>query len=97
MTGSMGGDALTLLSNGSATGTALQWRGGAGMFSVEGTWSGATVKLQYQTPNGAWIDVGANTTLTANGAGGFVLSQCPIRVFISGGPPSAVYAYALAL
>lgn len=80
-----------LLSNGSATGSAVEWPGGEGVFEVEGTWAGATASLQFQTANGTWLDVGTDTTKTANGAGGFVLHPCQIRVAITGSP-SAVYA-----
>jgi len=91
---------ITLIDNGTATGPAKPWRGGRGVFSVpNGTFSGATVKLQWQ-PIGSstWLDVdqGGDTfvTLTAAGAAGFELPQCSIRAFVSGGPPSGVYAYA---
>ena len=40
------------------------------MFSAQGTWDGATVKLQYSLDGGTtFIDCGAYTTLTANGGG----------------------------
>lgn len=91
---------ITLISNGAATGGAKPWRGGRGVFSVpDGTFSGATVKLQWR-PIGAtaWLDVDrigdAFVTLTAAGGGGFELPQCDIRAAVSGGPPSGVYAYA---
>lgn len=84
-----------LLSNASATGNPVQWDGGIGVFSVAGTFSGATVKLQFLGPDGStYIDVGTDTTLTAAGGGGFVLSPCKIRAAISGGSPSGMYAQA---
>lgn len=86
---------LDLLSNASATGDAMDWSGGTGVFAVTATWSGATVKLQAMLPDGStWGDVGANTTLTADGMGGFVLPPCRVRAAVSGGPPSGVYASA---
>lgn len=84
-----------LLSNEAATGSASQWGGGSGVFSVCGTFGGATVSLQFMGPDGAtWIDAGGYTTLTANGGGGFVLPPSKIRAYVSGGTPSALYAQA---
>ncbi len=82
-----------LLSNGTATGAWFDWHGGQGLFTVEGTFSGATIKLQFQTVNGTAMDAGTDTTLTAAGGGRFFLPHCEIRVNISGSP-TAVYAYA---
>ena len=84
---------LALLENASASGSSVDWPGGTGVMYAEGTFSGATVKLQTQSPNGTWMDVGSATTFTANGVGAFILPAGPIKAVISGGPPSAVYAY----
>ncbi len=82
-----------LLSNAAATGTAQVWQGGAGVFRVAGTFSGATVKLQYLGPDGVtWIDAGSDTTLTAAGGGVFNLDKCSVRAAVTGGPPSGMYA-----
>jgi len=87
-----------LLSNGAATGLAVDWPGGAGTFVVDrGTFSGATVKLQASIDGGTtWFDVdqGGTTyvTFTAASAGNFEIGQCKIRAAVSGGPPSGVYA-----
>ena len=87
-----------LLTNGSATGSAVRWTGGRGVFTVySATVSGATIKLQWSPDFGTtWLDVDQNgdtfVTLTAAGAGGFELPPCQIRAAVSGGPPSAVYA-----
>lgn len=84
-----------LLNNASATGDWEQWDGGTGVFSAAGTFSGATVKMQFLGPDGSTaIDVGTDTTLTAAGGGGFVLPPCRIRAAVSGGPPSGMYAQA---
>lgn len=84
-----------LLSNASATGSAVQWDGGVGVFSAAGTFSGATVELQMLGPDGStWITVGPDTTLTAAGAGGFVLPPGRLRALVSGGPPSGMFAQA---
>ena len=82
-----------LLTNGNATGAAATWGGGEGIFEVEATFTGATISLQRQLPNGTWADVGSNTTLTANGGGRFwVKPGAQLRAAVTGGPPSGVYA-----
>lgn len=86
---------LDLLANASATGAAQMWQGGRGTLFVDGTFGGATVKLQAQMPTGStstWIDVGTEVTLTAAGLANFELPPCNLRIAISGGPPSGVYA-----
>lgn len=82
-----------LLSNASATGTAIAWAGGYCAVSCEGTFNGATCTLMAQSGNGTYLAVGANTTFTANGWGGAFLPPCNIRMDVSGSP-SAMYAYA---
>ena len=90
----------SLLSNAAATGSGVSWPGGRGVFSVyAGTFSGATVKLQWSPDDGTtWLDVDSAgstyVTLTAVGSGLFELPVCTIRAFVSGGPPSGVYAVA---
>lgn len=86
-----------LLSNASATGTWVDWPGGAGTFITSGTFSGATVKLQASIDGGTTtfdVDQGGSTyvTHTAAGAGNFEIGQCKLRAAISGGPPSEIYA-----
>ncbi len=87
-----------ILSNAAATGDAIDWGGGKGCFSVySGTFNGATAKLQWSPNDGTtWLDVDRSgdtyVTFTAAGAGNFELPACMIRVAISGGPPSAMYA-----
>lgn len=84
-----------LLSNASATGSAVMWGGGVGVFTCSGTFSGATVTLQYLSPDGStYVAMGADTTLTANGGGGFAYPPGKIRAYVSGGPPSGLYAQA---
>lgn len=86
---------IALLESGSATGAAVSWPGNRGVITAEGTWSGATLTLQYQTRNGSWVNVDpTNGVLTANGMFGFELPPGQIRASISGGPPSAMYVYA---
>ena len=86
-----------LLSNGSATGSAVRWTGGRGVFTVySATFSGATIKLQWSPDYGTtWLDVDRSgdtyVTFTAVGAGIFELPPCVVRANVSGSP-SAVYA-----
>ena len=67
--------------------TAYEWPGGIGQFIVEGTWNGATVKLQVSPDGGTtWLDVGSDVTLTAAGIGNFELggsSNFKIRADLS--------------
>ena len=55
--------------------TAYDWPGGIGQFIVEGTWNGATGKLQVSPDGGTtWVDVGSDVTLTADNIGNFELN-----------------------
>ena len=95
---------VVLLSNGSATGAGVQWPGGKGVATVVGTFGGTSATLQYLAPDGStWLDVktldpssGAQTAvaLTAAGSIGFMLPPGPIRIALTGGTPSAIYANA---
>lgn len=90
MSGSAG---LILISNGAATGAQQQWPGGIAVFSVIGTFAGATVNLQMVGPDGSTlITAGTNTTLTAAGAGVAYLPPCTVQATVTGGPPSGIYA-----
>lgn len=92
----MRGARVDLITNGTATGNSVIWPGGRGLFTVAGTFSGATVKLQFLGPdNSTWLDAGTNTTLTAAGGGIFDLPQGQIRANVSGGPPSGIFAIAV--
>lgn len=85
----------TLLSNASATGSAVAWPGGKGAFSLAGTVGGATITLQYLGPDGStWLAAAAATTLTAVGLGVFELPNGQIRALVAGGSPSGLYATA---
>jgi len=86
---------VELLINAAASGPLTFWPGGMGMFSAVGTFSGGTVNLQFQGPDGSTlVTAGGNTTLTAPGAGIFYLPPCQIQATITGGPPSGIYAAA---
>lgn len=86
---------LTLATNASVTGNPVDWPGGNGAFFAEGTFGGGTVKLQVQSPNGTWMDVGTATTLTASGVGGFIAPAGPMRVNIT--TATAVFAYVVGI
>lgn len=86
---------MMLLSNASATGSAVQWGGGTGVFTCVGTFGGGTVTLQFLGPDeSTWVTMGFDTTLTANGSGMFTCPPGKIRAAVSGGTPSALYANA---
>ena len=84
---------VQLLNNASATGAAAIWPGGRGLLMCEGTFAGATVQLQSISPNGIWLNAPA-AGVTAAGTLAFELPPGQIRAAISGGPPSAMFAYA---
>lgn len=92
-----------LITNAAASGSAVDWPGSKGTFSVyAGTFNGATVKLQWSMDDGTtWEDVdqGGTTyvTFTAVGSGNFELPPCKIKAVVSSGPPSGVYAKAVGM
>ncbi len=93
----------TLLSSGSASGSAVQIKGGEYHFMVEGTVGSSTISLQIQTPNGSWTDVQVFTgsvvkftTLPGNQSG-ISLPAGNVRCACTGGTPSAIYAYLVGL
>ncbi len=85
---------LTLMANDVAAADntlATLWPGGRGIFMAEATWGGGSVKLQYKSPQGTWIDVGAAATLTANG---MVMVELPPGVVkVVRATATAVYAW----
>lgn len=84
-----------LLSNASATGAAAAWPGGAGMVDVVGTFGGATATLQFLASDGTtWTPFGTDTTFTAAGGALFMMRSGKIRMAVSGGAPSGLYAMA---
>ncbi len=96
--------AYTLASNASATGSAVKIKGGEYMFTAEGTIGGATITLQIQTPNGTWVTVqafagGALVSMTAlpEAVSWICLPACNVRLGVTGGTPSALYAYLLGM
>jgi hypothetical protein len=85
---------VDLLSNEAATGAGQQWPGGRFQFAAAGTFGGATLQLQCLLPDSAtFVDV-AGVSLTAPG---HVMAELPpnrLRVVVSGGTPSGLYARA---
>jgi len=89
----------TLGSNISATGASTAIKGGEYMFTAEGTAGGTTTSLQVQSLNGVWSDISVysgsvvkSTTLPYVQTG-ISLPAGNVRVALTGGTPSAIYAY----
>lgn len=90
------GTVIPLALNASATSQPIVWQGGTGAFTAEATWGGGSVALQLKSDNGTYISVGADTTLTSNGAAGFVLpAGTSLRVSIT--TATAVFAYVVVM
>lgn len=72
-----------------------KWMGGRGWFSAEATaWGGGSVKLQWKSPNGTYIDIDAtNLNFTANNVYGFEAPPGELRAVRS--TATGVYAYAI--
>ena len=87
-------EALTLLAAAGATGSSVQWPGGGGLFSVQGTWGGATASLEYSLDGSVWIGAGTEAELTADGGVRFELPTCSIRCAISDAGTTSLTAYA---
>ena len=76
---------VILLSNGSATGAVVKWPGGRGVLEVGGNFTGGgTVSLHGILPNGVFAALGPETTLTANGRGGFDIGPTDLKVVVTG-------------
>lgn len=83
---------LTLASSNTANATQQYWIGGRGVFMAEASAFG-TVTLQYQSPNGTWLNVGSDAVLAANGMVGVELPPGKVRVALSGTTAAAAYLY----
>ena len=84
---------VALLKNDSATGNACHWPGGRGSVILTGTIGGATINFQFLGPDGStWVTIGS--AIAAAGQSLFELPPGQIRISISGGTPSALYAQA---
>lgn len=83
---------VDLLVNASATGAPQLWGLGNGVLSVVGTFGGATLQLQMLGPNSStWIDI-PTASFTANGAIVVELPPARVRMNVTGGTPSALFA-----
>jgi len=87
---------VSLLSDATATGTAVAWPGGDGRVELRGTVGGATITLQVQDSDGStYHTVGTDTTFTATGTAGFKIEAgAMIRMLVAGGSPTGLYANA---
>lgn len=83
---------LTLLENAAAGNGSAQTlnSGGKYYFMGEGTFGGGSLKLQFQSPQGTWIDV-ASSTLSAAGAVALDIPSGQYRAV--GATGSAFYAW----
>jgi hypothetical protein len=83
---------VELLNNASATGASTAWGGKKGVFAIAGTFGGTTAQLELLGPNGStWIAL-ASASFTAAGAVVVELPPCRLRVSLTGGTPSAMFA-----
>lgn len=87
-----------LLANGSATGDAKNILRGKYQFHVSGTFSGATVTLQWRlNADRDWTAVSTAATLTAAGNPRVDIGDGQVRVLVASGTPSGLYASLLGL
>ena len=76
----------------------VNWQGGEGNFVAQGgggsNFDGGSVALQFSVDGGAtWINVGTDTTFTANGGGIFKAPVCKLRGKMTGGTTPDVDCY----
>ena len=77
---------LDLLTNATATGSYVEVVGGRYIWAAEGTFSSATLQLQFVGPNGTAINI-TGATLTANGAVEVLIADgSRVRVLVTGSP-----------
>jgi hypothetical protein len=96
-------NSYTLLSGGSATGSAVAIRGGEYIAFFDGTISGATVSLQIQSPSGVWMAVEVFTgsavsySTLPRSQTGIDRPAGNVRAAVSGGSPSGLNVYLVGL
>lgn len=88
MAGSTRIDFFSNAAAGNSTDFAVQ-QAGSWMFYAEATFGGGTVKLQFQSPHGTWIDFPSGS-LSANGA--LILQLPQGRYRAVGTTASAIYS-----
>ena len=83
-----------LINNAAVTSAALKVAGGLYAFAVDGTFGGATVKLQILSPDGAsYLDIDAALSLTAEGIQAVDLpGGATVKAVVTGGAPANLYA-----
>ena len=79
----------TLLSNASATGSAVDWPGGETAIVLSGTVGGATITLQIQAIDDTWVTTGVS--LTAVGVASGLVPAGRVRALVASGSPSGLY------
>ncbi len=89
--GAGGGNPVNV--GGAVTGPLVDCPGGIMVFSVAGTFGGATITLSVLGPDGVtMIPAGSATTLTTAGMGIAYLPPCQVQAVVTGGPPSGLFA-----
>lgn len=87
-------ETLTLITNNTPA-AAQSAYGGDYVWSVQGTFNGASVQLQSLGPDGTtYMNIGAAKTAadTTGGTGVGLGSNATVRAVITGGPPTGIYA-----
>lgn len=81
-----------LLDAASATGEWKKWMAGKGYVWAYGTVGGATLALEWREYGGTAVAVGTPASLTAAGMFNIDLPEGEIRMTVTGGSPSGLYA-----
>lgn len=95
--------AYVLGTNLNATGQPVAVKGGAYTVFFDGTPSGATVRLEAQSPSGVWMVVEVFTsaaisyTVLPRSQTGISLPACNVRVGINGGSPTGINCHLIGL
>lgn len=83
--------------NGTGSSTQVGWPGGRGLLTVEGTFGASTLTFEHQSKQTSnWITAisptGAAISMTAGGDALFELPDCQVRITMTGGAPTGIYA-----
>ena len=90
-------ESLSLLTNASATGSAVTAKGGNYIWGAEGTFGGATLQLQATNANGTFTNI-TGAALTAAGFISVMIgANVQVKVTVTGGSPSALYSTLVAV
>lgn len=87
-------ETLTLIANNTPAAAQTAY-GGDYVWSVQGTFNGASVQLQSLGPDGTtYMNIGPAKTApdTTGGTGVGLGSNATVRAVITGGPPTGIYA-----